>query len=314
MLKNILETKEGKRMAILSVIGLFFVVVIIFFSLFAGEKTGNEATAESQDNQKNSRVTTSSEYAVRNAVVYQGTWYSNRSDDMIVELKSDGSYTASDWLSKGTYSLTGDTMVLKDDKQGSKKFKLQTKSGQTVMYLNEDNEEIYLYPNQELLKESENQQEEIDEDLTNLVNQKWSDVLYQNSWESKTGETTFTITFYQDKYVQVKEEPNGQKESHTFNYRIVSQEVEEEKSTYQISRTSESGEVDEVTFTVSEGDSTYELAGNTGTFLWVPSYEKLKSEVQLTQDGTTKEDAPLETTVMTDENGKTVTITEETAN
>lgn len=314
MLKNVLETKEGKRMAIITVIGLFFVITIIIFSIFSGDKSADKGTQDNRVSQPSKNVTTSSEYAMKNAIVYQGTWYSNRADGMVVELKSDGTYTASAWLSKGTYSLDGDMMLLKDEKQGIKKFKLQTKSGQTVMYLNEANEEIYLYPNKELLQESENKQEEIDGDLVNLVNQKWSDILYQNSWEAKTGNAKFTITFYQDKYVQVKEDPDGKKETHTFNYRIVSQEVEEEKSTYKISRTSESGEVDEVTFTVSEGKSTYQLAGSTGTFLWVPSYEKLKSEVQLTQDGTTKKDAPLETTVTTDENGNPVTITEKIKN
>lgn len=314
MLKNLLETKEGKRLTILIVLAFFFAVGVLILFSFSDGTSKELATQDSKIQKSIKDVTSSSEYAKKNAVVYQGTWYSNRSDNMIVELKSDGSYTASVWLSKGTYSLNGDTMVLKDERKGSKKFKLQTKSGQTIMFLNEDNEEIYLYPNEDLLKESENQQEEIDDDLSNLVNQKWSDILYQNSWESKTGNTKFNITFYQDKYVQTKEESDGKKESYTFEYRIISQEVEEEKSTYKISRTSETGEVDEVTFTVSEGDSTYELAGNTGTFLWVPSYEKLKSEVQLTQDGTTKEDAPLETTITTDENGNKVTITEETAN
>lgn len=301
-------------MAILTVIGLFLVGTIIIFSLFSGDKSSDKATQNSRSSQGSTHITTSSEYATKNAIVYQGTWYSNRVDDMILELKSDGTYTASAWLTRGTYSLEGDMMLFKDKQQGTKKFKLQTKSGQTVMYLKEENDETYLYPNKELLQESENKQEEIDGDLTNLVNQKWSDILYQNNWEAQTGDTKFTITFYQDKYVQVKENPDGKKETHTFNYRIVSQEVEEEKSTYKISRTSESGEVDEVTFTVSEGKSTYQLAGSTGTFLWVPSYEKLKSEVQLTQDGTTKEDTPLETTVTTDENGNPVTITEKIKN
>lgn len=310
MFKNLLETKEGKRLGIVVIIGILFIICVIIFSTLTGSTKSSDG-----NNVKNKKdIATSSEFETKNALVYKGTWYSDQKDGMILELKADGTYTSSAWLTKGIYKLQDNTMTFKDDKKGSKKFTLQTKYGQTVMHLKEGAKEIYLYPNKELMVQERNNQEEIDKDLKNLVNQKWSDILYQNTWVAKSDDTTFSIIFYQDKYEQVKETKDGRKEKHTFLYRIITQEVEEDKSTYHISRNTEKNDVDEVTFTISEKESTYKLASNPGTFLWVPVYEKLKSEVQLTQNGITKEDTPSNTTITTDKYGNPVTVTEKILN
>ena len=167
-----------------------------------------------------------------------------------------------------------------------------------------------VYHNKDLLDRSKGQQEKIDDSLTSLKNQKWSDILLQNKWEKKLDGVTFSIMFYKNKYEQTKVGKNGDKETHIFSYRIVTQSVDDDKSTYQISRTAEDGNVDEISFTLSEGKTSYELSSSPGTFLWTPVYEKLKSDVELTQDGTTKEEAPVETTQTTDAQGNKVTITE----
>ncbi|MCC4121954.1 hypothetical protein [Lactococcus lactis] len=311
MFNNLLETKEGKRFITICGIALAVLVGAILFSLLSnhGNSENKSSTSQSTGNisindSKNLEAET------KNAVVYQGTWYSNRSDNMIVELKSDGTYTASSWLTKGKYYLKNNKMILTDSKFGTKDFELDNQAGQTVMHLKDKNEDVYLYPNKDLLDRSKGQQEKIDDSLTSLKNQKWSDILLQNKWEKKLDGVTFSIMFYKNKYEQIKVGKNGDKETHIFSYRIVTQSVDDDKSTYQISRTAEDGNVDEISFTLSEGKTSYELSSSPGTFLWTPVYEKLKSDVELTQDGTTKEEAPVETTQTTDAQGNKVTITE----
>ena len=130
MINNFLETKAGKRIAAGFAV---FVVVVIGTIIYAFMTKEPEPTSTNEDNIEKTQE--SSEVRGQyDATPYSGKWYSNRTDEMTIELKTDGTYQASAWLSKGTYHLIDNGVVVLEDKEGKKKkFKLQTKMGSTCL-------------------------------------------------------------------------------------------------------------------------------------------------------------------------------------
>lgn len=206
-----METKAGKRIAAGFAV---FVVVVIGTIIYAFMTKEPEPTSTNEDNIEKTQE--SSEVRGQyDATPYSGKWYSNRTDEMTIELKTDGTYQASAWLSKGTYHLIDNGVVVLEDKEGKKKkFKLQTKMGSTVMYLKEDEEEIYLYPNEEVKEKMETEISEQAEAAQQVVSQMWMDILQQGEWENKTDKRTFTLTFKDDEFIQKKSNKEKRGRSH----------------------------------------------------------------------------------------------------
>ena len=229
MINNFLETKAGKRIAAGFAV---FVVVVIGTIIYAFMTKEPEPTSTNEDNIEKTQE--SSEVRGQyDATPYSGKWYSNRTDEMTIELKTDGTYQASAWLSKGTYHLIDNGVVVLEDKEGKKKkFKLQTKMGSTVMYLKEDEEEIYLYPNEEVKEKMETEISEQAEAAQQVVSQMWMDILQQGEWENKTDKRPFTLTFKDDEFIQKKIEQGKKEEEVTYKYRIISIDYEQSTHTF----------------------------------------------------------------------------------
>lgn len=309
MIKNFLETKAGRNMAIGLGILAVLVLAIVGYSLMNRGTDTENATNDSQREETNQSSETRGQYS---GTLYSGKWYSNRSDDMTIELDSDGTYWATSWIERGKYYMTGtSTMVLEDEKGEKKEFQLQQRMGSTIMYRKEDDEEIFLYPNEEIKEKMEAEDAEQIESAENAVNQMWSDVLQKGKWEDVNAQRTFTLEFKEKEYIQTKiEGEEDKKEEVRYKYTIKSIVTEREGATFTLSRVDSNDKQDEITFKITEEGSKYILAGRTGTFMWHSYYEKKYEDVTLTQDGTTREDAPQKTTETTDENGNRVIITE----
>lgn len=86
--------------------------------------------------------------------------------------------------------------------------------GSTVMYLKEDEEEIYLYPNEEVKEKMETEISEQAEAAQQVVSQMWMDILQQGEWENKTDKRTFTLTFKDDEFIQKKSNKEKRGRSH----------------------------------------------------------------------------------------------------
>lgn len=310
MIKNFLETKAGKNIAIgIALVSVLILSLIVYSFMSRGTDTAiaKDDEVKVEDTEESREI--KGQY---DATIYSGKWYSDRSDEMVLELKADGTYWASSWIVNGKYYLTGtSTLVLEDEEGDKKEFKLQTRMGSTVMHLKEDDEEIYLYPNEEIKEKMEAEDAEQIEAAGKAVNQMWTDILKQGKWEDISSERTFILEFKDDEFVQTKiERKDETKEEEIFNYTVMSIVTEKDGATFELSRTDSNNNKRNITFRITEEGSRYILAGRTGTFKWQSYYEKKYEDVTLTQDGTTREDAPVKTTETTDENGNRVIITE----
>jgi len=129
MIKNFLETKTGRNFLI--GVTVFFVVVLglTSYSLFSNTANREETTKKGQTEETAESKERLGEYS---ATTYSGKWYSNRSDEMVLELKTDGTYRASSWLAAGKYYLVDNGYLVLEDKEGTmKKLKLQSRMGST---------------------------------------------------------------------------------------------------------------------------------------------------------------------------------------
>lgn len=306
MLKNFLETKAGRNIIIGLAVLIVVVITLVTYSLMSGKP---KETAQAND--KTEQTQESKETIGRyNGTIYSGTWYSNRSDDMYIELDADGTYWASSWIPKGEYYLKDQNiMVLEAEDGKTKEFQLQTRMGSTVMYLKEGEEEIFLYPNEDIKQKMESENAEQIEAAEKAVNQMWSDILTQGHWENKNSDRTFKLEFKDGEYVQTKIEGDDE-ETETFKYTISGIVTEQSGATISLSRTDSNDRKQDINFKITEEGSKYILAGPVGTFKWNSYYEKKYDGVTLTQDGTTRDDLPERTIETTDEEGNKVIITE----
>ncbi|MGM9903813.1 MAG: hypothetical protein ACI32O_07785 [Enterococcus sp.] len=309
MIKNFLETKSGRKIA--AGLGIFLVAVFGLI-VYAVLKTDN-GTDATEKNEKQPQVEeVKGHYS---ATIYSGTWYSNRSDDLKIELNKDGTYRAStDWFGPGKYYLIeGGKLVLENKKEETKEFSLQTRRGSTIFYLKEGKEEIYLYPTEEIRDKLEAELTEQVEAAEKAVTQKWMDILQQGTWKDENDKRTFTLSFKEDEYTQKKIENDKKDEERKFTYRIISVSTEQDGASFVVSRIDESDVQQEITFRIVEEGSKYKLIGTAGSFVWNTYFEKNYEEVELTQDGTTRSDTT-KTRETTDEEGNKVTITEKEVN
>ncbi len=285
MLKNFLETKQGKRLftiVVLLIIGIIGAVIFILSSSDNDRRT-EESTIEST-------VSSVEQQRTNRAAVYSGKWYSDREDEMVIELLEDGTFRASTWLTKGTYRFDQkEQIILEDEQIGEVAFDLKMKHGRTIMQTIDEEKEFFLYPDKKLMDKvlDENvQQEAVVEDL---IYQKWLDVLTQGEWEKESSNTEYTLSFSKDSYKQEKKTESEETEVQEKDYVITSLETDEDSCLFVIDLLGETNET--IKFRITESETIYELNATPGTFKWQSSYQKLISEVDLTQDGTQKSEA-----------------------
>lgn len=308
MIKNILETKEGKKI----IIGLLVLIVGIVGSVFYFKNSDNKVKETVDQKKEVKKIEKEHDFEIKNGTIYSGTWYSNY-NDMVIEMGANGKYKASNWMSKGNYFLKNNTMYFEDETNGETLFKLQTFTGNTIMYLKKDDQEIFLYPSEEVKEKHQNLSNSIEESNELLINQKWLDILTKGTWEFEDTHSSFELTFKNETINQVSYEGEEVKEKQEYGYRIISQDVFDNGCTFTISLTVENN-VYEAKLNISEKNSEYELISEIGTFYWQNKYTKDFSEVPLTQDGLTMSDAPDDIIETVDEEGANVTIKEEIIN
>lgn len=289
MIKNFLETKTGRNFLI--GVTVFFVVVLglTSYSLFANTANREETTKKGQTEETAESKERLGEYS---ATTYSGKWYSNRSDEMVLELKTDGTYRASSWLAAGKYYLVDNGYLVLEDKEGTmKKLKLQSRMGSTIFYLKEDKEEIYFYPNEEVKAKMEEEITEQAEAAQQVISQAWLDVLQQGAWENTNTDRTFTLEFKDGKLIQKKIEEDKTVNELTYDYRVVTVNPDQDGAVFVITKIDDNGRKEEVSFSIGEKGSKYALRGDPGSFNWITIYEKEYEAVSPTQDGTTREEA-----------------------
>mgnify|MGYP005982603585 CR=1 FL=1 len=310
MFKNLTETKQGKRLLYGLGMILLVVVSVVIYSFFAPNGETGQASTSGGSTEGSTEETVFGQYSGQ---AYSGRWYSSREDKMLVDLNADGTYrTNSTWLADGMYYLTGQNIMVFEDNQGEKKeFQLQTRMGNTVMYLREEDEEIFLYPSQQLKEQMEAEDSQQLEAAQEVINQAWTDVLTQGKWETFTSGFVYTISFSENEFVQEKiDRTDDSKETVTFSYRIASMVGEGNGVRIVMNRVDERDRMRDITFTIIEENGIYRLSGTPGTFTWNSSFETKAEEIELTQSGLTREDASDITSVTTDEDGNRVVISE----
>lgn len=285
MLKNFLETKQGKKMFALAIL-MILVITAAVITILNSDNSNNHTQNQPEDE----LVVEEERLQTSRGAVYAGKWYSSREDNMIVELLADGSFRASSWLTEGSYTLE-DTqqIVLQDESVGEILFNLETRLGRTIMHTIFEEEDIYLFPTQELkttvLEERERQESAVDE----LIYQKWLDVLTQGQWKNQTSSGDYTIKFNEGSFVQEKIITQDNPEVHEEKFTIISQEIDEDSCLFVLAIYGE--ESREVQFRIVETELTYELVASPGTFFWTNQFETLINTIELTQNGTQRGEA-----------------------
>lgn len=289
MIKNFLETKAGRN--ILVVLGLFTIVVVglLGYALLTNKPNQTETSVKDKTEATDGDKEVTGQY---NATMYSGKWYSNRKDEMTLDLETDGTYKASSWLTDGKYYLIDNGVLVLEDKEGTtRKLKLQTRMGTTVLYLKEDKKDTYFYPNEEVKAKMEEEITEQAEAAQQVISQAWLDILEQGAWENSNSKRTFKLEFTDDTITQTKIEEGEKDEKLTYQYRVVTMDLDQDGATFIIQKLDDRGNKEEVSFSVRENGSKYVLSGDPGSFNWITLYEKEYEDVTPTQDGTTREEA-----------------------
>lgn len=292
-IKNIVESKEGKRIVFIA-IGIFITMFsFIFYSLFfhRGTNENSEATASSKPLSASEQKKEDLNLVERNeALVYRGIWYSDRADGMVLELKNDGTYQSTSWLTTGQYRLVDTKLVLTDKEKEEVSFELMTRLGETIFFY-EDNEgnTTYFYPSVALMERAKEIIDSSGEEIDEIISQKWNDVLLQGSWTGTTMNSQVLIDFTEDTFVQRKVE-DGNEISRIFYYRIISEDISETLCVLELSVTDENSAVMTFEVTLEETQFGYRMHSLPGMFLWVNDYEKPHQAVRLTQTGIFREE------------------------
>ncbi|MBO0462803.1 MULTISPECIES: hypothetical protein [unclassified Enterococcus] len=291
-LKNIVESKEGKRIVIIASVIFITMFSFIFYSIFfhRGINGNSETTASSERLSLSEQREEELNLVEKNeALVYRGIWYSDRADGMVLELKSDGTYQSTSWLTTGQYRLVDTKLVLTDKEKEEVSFELMTRFGETIFfYEDNDGNTTYFYPNVDLREKAKEMADSGGEETHEMISQKWSDVLIQGSWSNTTMNSHVLIDFTEDTYVQRKME-DGKEITKIFSYRIISEDVSETLCVLELSVIDEHSAVNKFEITLEETPFGYRMYSLPGMFLWVNDYEKPQQAVRLTQTGVFRE-------------------------
>lgn len=292
-IKNIVESKEGKRIVFIA-IGIFITMFsFIFYSLFfhRGTNENSGSTASSKPLSANEQRKEELNLVEKNeALVYRGIWYSDRADGMVLELKNDGTYQSTTWLSPGHYRLVNTKLVLTDKEENEISFELMTRLGETIFfYEDSEGDTTYFYPSVELMEKANEMIDSGGDEVNEMISQKWSDVLLQGSWTGTTMKSQVLIDFTEDTFVQRKVE-DGNEISRTFHYRIISEDISETLCVLELSVTDENSAVIRFEVTLEETQFGFRMYSLPGMFLWVNDYEKPHQAVRLTQTGVLREE------------------------
>lgn len=312
MIKNILETKEGRRLGLIGLALLCSIIVLglLFIKMPLTHKKTTQSPTEKEKYAKQLE-----ESAIKNGTVYQGIWISNRADKMQVEIKSNGSYEATRWLTTGYVTTDGKDMTFKDKNKGKVSFSFETQNGRTFLRYKSKKENILLFPDEETKKIILNQDTENKAATEQIKSQKWLDVLQKGNWESEKNGDHYELAFNSEAYTQtyVSKEKLEKK---VYQYRILNQEESDDQLSCNITlvRTDTDGSQEKIECTLTEKTNVYQLNAVSGTFLWLSSYQKEVSKVALTQTGVEKEEAKKITQTTVDENGNQVVVKEESIN
>jgi hypothetical protein len=289
MIKNFLETKTGRNFLVGIAIFTVVVVSLLGYSLLTNKPNQTKASEKIKTTQTQESKEVTGQY---NATMYSGKWYSNRQDEMTLDLEKDGTYKASSWLTDGKYYLVDKGILVLEGKDGStRRLKLQTRMGTTILSLKEDKEETYFYPNEDVKAKMEAEITEQSEAAQQVISQAWLDILQQKSWENSNSKRTFKLEFTDDTITQTKIEEGEKDEKITYQYRIVTMDLNQDGAIFIIQKLDEKGQKEETSFSVKENGSKYVLSGDPGSFNWITIYEKEYQDVTPTQDGTTREEA-----------------------
>lgn len=292
-IKNIVESKEGKRIVFIAV-GIFIAMFsFIFYSLFfhrntdenAGSTTNSEPLSVNEQKKEDLNLVEKNE-----ALVYRGIWYSDRADGMVLELKNDGTYQSTDWLSTGNYRLVDTKLVLTDKDEKEVTFELMTRLGETIFFYKDNEGDItYFYPSVELMEKAKEMMDSGGDEVNEMISQRWNDVLLQGSWTGTTMNSQVLIDFTEDTFVQRKVD-DGDEISRTFYYRVISEDISETSCVLELSVTDENSAVKKFEITLEETEFGYRMNSLPGMFLWVNNYEKPHQAVRLTQTGVYREE------------------------
>lgn len=284
MIKNLLETKQGKYLFAATVLLVTFLIVStsIILNKPVKKETIEDTILYHVDVEEQNKIDRSK--------IYSGIWYSDRDDEMIIEFLDNGTYRADKTLSKGSYMLNEhQQVILHDEEWGEIALDLETKLGRTIMLTSLNDESFYLYPDNDFMKEVLENYSHQDIVTENIVYQKWLDILNQGEWKITSSEIEYSLEFFNDYYVQEKKTKDGEEEIIEVKFNLISQEIDGNSCLFIINLFERSSQ--NIQFRITESELVYELTSTPGSFLWQTSFEKLINDVELTQDGNTKADA-----------------------
>lgn len=231
-----------------------------------------------------------------------GTWYSNRTDNDILTLKNDDTYSSSAWLAAGTYRVDNNIVYLTDNYGTTKELTISTdnESSNSILYFDNENYSHTYFRTQEEAENSKTKEESSNtEQLQEYYNDAATKILIAD-WISGDKSTDMKITedkiIVNFKGVTVNGTTTGA-ETTTYSYTIIN--VEQNNNSYNITwkMTDEKGitsTVDDVVITENSSGS-YSIFSRSFPY-GLYSYDRVTpletSDTSSTEEVSTNEKSP----------------------
>lgn len=184
-----------KRLAII-VSTTIIILAIIVVAYHLGQTDGRSAAADSGPISTVADTTGQETTAPAARFNVTGVWYSNRKDYDTLTMM-DGKYKSSDWLTPGTYELSGDVVILKDQYGEQKELHMVTEAGKDILLFDNGKYSHCYYRDQ---PETAPQESILSNDAAaqSLAIGAAQQILTTGTWISDNGNTdmTFTATDY----------------------------------------------------------------------------------------------------------------------
>ena len=277
MIKNILESKEGRYfLGTISIISLF-VVSIVWISSNTDEKPKklNKFYQVFNKIQEEKR-----EFEVESALAYQGDWYSNI-DGTVYCLDNEGNFNNTQLDIKGTYYLTSGALILEEKEAANQIYKLLTFHDETYLFNEEKNE--YLAISKKNLDDINENQMRIEREINQSLSQKWTDILTQGDWQYEHSNNKQSSVQFTDNTIIQTVVNKGKKSSKTYSYIIHKATYFENICLLNLSVETDKYEHVNYDLTLTSTENDYYLISNNNLLIFHESYSVKKDSIKLQQ-------------------------------
>lgn len=244
--------------AIIAAIFLIAAIVMLFLKKPADTPaTGNENNTEA--------VNTLEPVKIKDNSIVAKTWYSDREDNDILTLNEDGSYKGSKFLNTGMFSIDNGIITCSSMLDGIVELQIIKKDDTLCLLFENDKLSFYYYDTQEAATAAKEAKASMIQEEKEAANENLPKIML-GTWTSTDGFNS-TVTFTENEYtISMPESEYITEETHTYSYKILSVDFENNQYKISVERTDTKGNADPMDIRILQKDEQYEISSNTFEF------------------------------------------------